>query len=539
LMRELIQDPQLSRYSCIIIDEAHERTIHTDVLLSFCYDACRSRPDLRLLITSATLDCDKISAYFDNCPVFVVPGRTHPVETLYRPSWDYIAGTLEIVTEITRKMKNEGDILCFLTGQDEIEAVHSVLKQRLDNCTILPFYSALPQSQQDRVMKGRIDHKQRVILSTNIAETSLTIPNVVYVVDCGFVKQNIFNSKLRMEELRVVQISQASAKQRTGRAGRIRPGYCFRLYSQDVFTKEMPLTNVPEIQRSNMSQIALHLKCMGVQDLLNFNWVDHPGKSALVDGLNHLYRIGAIDGETGRITVEGKRLMELPLDVNLSKILLESIKRGCQRDALSVVSALSASSVFQRHSSTQYKDDFIRCVEIWNQFSLVKPHEQRQWCEKRHLKFSAVRDMSKIREQLISILKCSDINTSRDKDDLNRCLIAGLFANIAKRDHVEGFRTLSDGMQVWVHPGSCLFHRDSVSRYVIFMELVLTSKEWMRMLGCVTSDILMESGQFEVIKEKGMRELHVGSGEKLKEMRGRGGQVDDGSWRPSINKNRK
>lgn len=301
LLRDCLNDLDLSSYSVIMLDEAHERTIHTDVLFGLLKRVIARRPELKVIVASATMDSQKFSKFFNNAPVFNIPGRTFPVEIFHTgyPSSDYVKAALTLVEQIHLQEK-PGDILVFLTGQDEIESAceslavnmsrHGIKGQRL---VILPVYGALPFEMQTQILEPAQDGFRKVVIATNIAETSLTIDGIIYVIDPGYEKQNVYNSKTGMDALVVTLISQAAAKQRAGRAGRTAPGKCYRLYSQSTFNRMLP-TTVPEIQRVNLTNTVMQLKAMGIDKLLQFDFMDAPPVESLIKALEHLHSLGKI-----------------------------------------------------------------------------------------------------------------------------------------------------------------------------------------------------------------------------------------------------
>lgn len=333
LHREFLSEPDLASYSVMIIDEAHERTLHTDILFGLVKDITRFRPDLKLLISSATLDAEKFSTFFDDAPIFRIPGRRFPVDLYYTkaPEADYIDACVVTVLQI-HATQPLGDVLVFLTGQEEIETCVEMLQERtkrigkkLKELVILPVYANLPSDMQAKIFEPTPEGARKVVLATNIAETSVTIDNIIYVIDPGFAKQNNFNSKTGMESLIVVPISKASANQRAGRAGRVAPGKCFRLYTAWAYKYELEDNTVPEIQRINLGNAVLTLKALGINDLKNFDFLDPPPHETLVLALEQLYALGALNHH-GELTKTGRRMAEFPTDPMLAKMLLASEK---------------------------------------------------------------------------------------------------------------------------------------------------------------------------------------------------------------------
>ncbi|KDD72389.1 hypothetical protein H632_c3407p0, partial [Helicosporidium sp. ATCC 50920] len=312
LLREFLSEPDLASYSVMIIDEAHERTLHTDILFGLVKDVARFRPELKLLISSATLDAERFSEYFDDAPIFRVPGRRYPVEIFYTkaPEADYVGAAVATVMQI-HAAQPAGDVLVFLTGQEEIESCEELLRARtrgagssLGELIIAPVYANLPSELQARIFEPAPPGARKCVLATNIAETSLTIDGVVYVVDPGFCKQSAFNPRSGVSSLQVAPVSKASALQRAGRAGRTSPGRCYRLYTQWAYQHELEDNTVPEIQRTNLGNVVLLLKSLGVNDLVHFDFMDPPPAAALFAALEQLYALGALT-DRGELTAAG------------------------------------------------------------------------------------------------------------------------------------------------------------------------------------------------------------------------------------------
>ncbi|XP_077047333.1 pre-mRNA-splicing factor ATP-dependent RNA helicase DHX16 isoform X2 [Agelaius phoeniceus] len=351
LLREFLTEPDLASYSVIMVDEAHERTLHTDVLFGLIKDIARFRPQLKVLVASATLDTERFSAFFDHAPVFRIPGRRFPVDIYYTkaPEADYLEACVVSVLQI-HVTQPPGDILVFLTGQEEIEACVELLQERcrrlgsrLPELLVLPIYANLPSELQARIFQPTPPGARKVVVATNIAETSVTIDGIVYVLDPGFCKQKSYSARTGMESLVVTPCSKASANQRAGRAGRVAPGKCFRLYTAWAFQHELEETAVPEIQRADLGALVLLLKSLGINDLIHFDFLDPPPHETLVLALEQLYALGALN-HLGELTTLGRRMAELPVEPMLAKMILASEQYGCTEEVLTVAAMLSVNN---------------------------------------------------------------------------------------------------------------------------------------------------------------------------------------------------
>lgn len=331
-------------------------------------DITRFRPDIKLLISSATLDATKFSEYFDNAPVFMIPGRRFPVDILYTksPEADYLEAAVVTVLQI-HVTQEAGDVLVFFTGQEEIEAAEEILKHRtrglgtkIAEMIICPIYANLPSDMQAKIFEPTPEGARKIVLATNIAETSLTIDGIKYVIDPGFCKQKSFSPRTGMESLLVTPVSQASALQRAGRAGRTSPGKCFRLYTAWSYQHEMESNTVPEIQRTNLGNVVLMLKSLGINDLVNFDFMDPPPVETLLRALEQLYALGALN-DAGHLTKLGRRMAEFPLDPMLSKAIVASDTYKCSEEILSITAMLSVgNSIFYRPKDKQVHADNAR-----------------------------------------------------------------------------------------------------------------------------------------------------------------------------------
>mmetsp|Transcript_16963 Transcript_16963/g.59326 ORF Transcript_16963/g.59326 Transcript_16963/m.59326 type:complete len:1166 (+) Transcript_16963:153-3650(+) len=511
LLREILNDPVVSKYSVVMLDEAHERTISTDVLFALLKKALKIRPDLKLIVTSATLDAEKFSTYFFNSHIFTIPGRTFPVEILYSkdPEQDYVEAALMTVLQI-HLTEPAGDILVFLTGQEEIDTACQILHERMQKLEsmspppliILPVYSALPSEMQTMIFEPPPPGCRKCIVATNIAEASLTIDGIFFVVDPGMAKLKTYNAKTGMDSLLITPVSQANARQRAGRAGRTGPGKCYRLYTEGAYRNEMLSTQVPEIQRTNLSNVVILLKAMGINDMLAFDFMDPPPVETMINALESLWTLGSLDDE-GLLTRLGRKMAEFPMEPNLSKMLLTAVDLRCSDEIMTIVAMLSVQNVFYRPKDKQAlsdqkkarfhqpEGDHCTLLEVYK--SWAHNRFSNPWCYENFIQARALRRSQDVRKQLITLMdryKFEIVSCGNDYNRIRKCIVSGFFGNACRRDPAEGYRTLTENQQVYIHPSSSLYQRNP--EWVVYHELVLTSKEYLRELTTLEPEWLPE-----------------------------------------------
>ena len=550
LLKECLTDRKLPKYGVIMLDEAHERTVHTDVLFGLMRELLEKDTDLKVIATSATLQSSKFSEFFFNCPVLEVPGRTFPVSVSYtvQSIENYIDASIRAVLKLHQTEEKPGDILLFLTGQEDIDIVCETLYQQgkamereCGNLIVLPIYSSLPTEQQTMIFQPTPIGERKVVVATNIAETSLTIDGIRYVVDPGLVKEMKYDPRTGMDTLEIVPISRASADQRKGRAGRTSEGKCVRLYTEASYLKEMQPASIPEIQRANMANVALDMKVIGIDDLIGFNFMDKPPTKIIIDALDQLYVLGALD-EEGNLTTLGRDMSKFSLNPQLAKMLIMSSKLGCSEEALIIVSILSVQGIWYRPRDKMKEADAMKArlnrdegdhITLLNVYRLwEKDHFSEEWCRKHFIHYRSLRRAQDVMKQLrfqmekygLPIVSCGN-----DTQPILKAIVSGFFSKAARKSDENAYKTLIDEHPVYMFPGSALFGIEP--DYVVFHELLYTTKEYMRNTVNIDPKWLVElapafyrkASPFEITTRK--------HHEKLKPLATRNKDDTERSWR--------
>ena len=509
LLRECLQNT-LS-YDCIILDEAHERNLNTDVLMGVLKRYCKSHPNFKLIVTSATLNSSKFSSFFDLAPVYTIPGRTFPVEIFYSksPVNDYVEATVKQIITIHVTM-GSGDILVFLTGQEDITTTCVVLQERLNkmedilDLDILPIYSQLPSDMQARIFMKSANRK--VIIATNIAETSLTVDGVKYVIDSGFSKLKVYNPRLGIDTLQITPVSQANANQRSGRAGRTTNGYCYRLYTELQYEKELLETTVPEIQRTNLANVILLLLSLNIKNIFDFDFMDAPPKDALLNALHQLWLLGAIDNDQ-QLTQIGTLMSEFPLEPSLSKMVVMGNHLQCLKEVLIIVSMLSVPHVFYRpkeraEESDQMREKFqvpesdhLTLLNIYLEY--YRNGARESWCQTHFLHSKPLKKAKEIYEQLLLLVKKNKFTLSSCQlhtDLVRKAICSAYFHHTARMKSLNEYINMRSGVSCFVHPTSSLACMGALPDYIVYHELLFTSKEYMQTITSVDPLWLAEMG---------------------------------------------
>ncbi|KAF4023635.1 hypothetical protein G4228_015519 [Cervus hanglu yarkandensis] len=453
LVREMMVDPLLTKYSAIMLDEAHERTLYTDIAIGLLKKIQKKRGDLRLIVASATLDAE-----------------------------EEVEAVVSVLSEQARALGRTG------------------MKRHL---RVLPMYAGLPSSEQMKVFERVSRSVRKVIVATNVAETSITISGIVYVIDCGFVKLRAYNPRTAIECLVVVPVSQASANQRAGRGGRSRSGKCYRLYTEEAFD-QLPQSTVPEMQRSNLAPVILQLKALGIDNVLRFHFMSPPPAQSMVQALELLYALGGLDKDCRLTEPLGMRIAEFPLNPMFAKMLLESGNFGCSQEILSIAAMMQIQNVFVVPSNQKSQamrvhrkfaveeGDHLTMLNVYEAF--IKHNKNSQWCQEHFLNYKGLVRAATVREQLKKLLVKFQVpkkSSEGDPDPVLRCIVSGFFANAARFHSTGAYRTIRDDHELHIHPASVLY-AEKPPRWVIYNEVIQTSKYYMRDVTAIESAWLLE-----------------------------------------------
>ncbi len=460
LLAEIARDRFLERYDCIIIDEAHERSLNIDFLLGYIKSILPKRPHLKVIITSATIDTERFSKHFNDAPILSVEGRSFPVDIVYQPIEELSADRViehaveQVLMAIDDdeqegSIHNRGDVLVFLPGEGEIRQISKYLRySSIERLEVLPLYARLSAKEQQKILtENQSNSVRRVVLATNVAETSLTVPGIRYVIDSGLARVSRYSHRSKVQQLPIEKVSMAAANQRSGRCGRVAAGVCFRLYSEDDFTQRDNFTQ-PEIQRTNLSQVILQMQTLRIGDVNEFPFLDAPDKRLVSDGFKQLFELGAVDHKRN-ITKLGGQISRLPIDPQLARIVIQAEKESSLQEIMIIVAALAIQdpreypadkreAAQQKHSV--YKDtesDFIALLNIWNicedQRQSLSHNQFRRWCLQHFLSYQRLHEWRELHRQILSLVRSMKLKINSQRSDLHgihRALLSGFITQV-------------------------------------------------------------------------------------------------------------
>jgi len=513
LLAETQTDPLLRQYDTILIDEAHERSLNIDFLLGYLKSVLAKRHDLKLIVTSATLDAERFSKHFDAAPVIEVSGRLYPIETRYRPfderkDVDLNDAIVDAVDEAHRT--GPGDVLVFLPGEREIrEAAEALRKHHPPGLEILPLFARQTAQEQSRVFAPH--QGRRVVLATNVAETSLTVPGIRYVIDTGLARVKRYSHRNKVEQLQVVSIARAAASQRAGRCGRVSSGVCFRLYSEEDFGKRAPYTD-PEILRSSLAGVILRMKSLHLGNVEDFPFLERPAPRMIADGYALLAELGAIDETSKELTPVGRELAKLPLDPKIGRMILAARELGCLKEMLVIAAALStqdprdrpqeqAAAADQAHAKWKdEKSEFLSYLKLWTAADEVWKHEtsskQKQWCRSNFTNWLRLREWRDVHGQLMTL--CHEHGWKENQiaasyENIHKALLTGLLGHIGLINEEDKNYYGARGIKYFIHPGSALVKK--AGRWIVAAELVETSRLFARCVAKIEPEWLEQVGE--------------------------------------------
>ncbi len=534
LFREILFDPLLQAYSVIMIDEAHERSLHTDIVLSLLKKITVKRRDLKIIVSSATIDAERFAEYFkvpaqtrtpgtvsgptrpDEQPGLLAPavisldGTTFPLETFFvkGPVEDYVTASVQCVIEINEHVREDGDILVFLPGKSDIQRAIDELSdmlatQRLNSRYKLypvTLHASLTTSEQLAALKPAPHGCRKVIFSTNIAETSITIDGVVFVVDSGLVKRKLYDPATGMYKLELENISKSSARQRAGRTGRTRPGKAYALYTFEAY-RQFPDFSPSELQTTDVTLTVLQMKALGIDNILLFDLIDKPAKLNVMKAILNLRALGCVDGQ-GQLTPGiGVPLSELPVDPQMGKMIITSNEYGCSREIITIVAMMSVGDIFYSSIDNEIKrkqsveeGDHLSYLNIYNSY-ITNKRNASNWCTRHSLNLKNLEKADRFRYQLETQLRHLNIPTvssSSDPIQIQKCILSGLFMNLAQGQPDGTYRLIGRQFQtpLWMHPESVLFKR--IPDWVVFGEAVETTKLFMKQVTSIRKEWILE-----------------------------------------------